>query len=75
MEKFIWEPGNATRYTVYLTDPAEGKRMLMLEMGYTQTWMFVNIGEVDHAYYIAEKLKLNTTDAKAIQDFLKKHNT
>ena len=71
MEKYIWEPGNSTRYTLYLVPIGNGVSILALE--YWQTWMFVGEHFGDHPSYIEEKLKVGKADAEAISLFIKKN--
>jgi hypothetical protein len=74
MKKFIWEPGNATRYTIYFASKmgcGEHGYILMLENN--RKWMHLSREEIPHVSYIEEKLGLNRTDAWAIVHFLEAH--
>ena len=71
MKKYTWEPGNSTRYTIYLAYIGDGKYILALE--YWQTWMFVGKHFGEHPSYIEEKLKISKTDAEAVSLFIKEY--
>ena len=63
----VWQPGNGTRYVVYVT--RIGVRKCIFALEHWQTWMFANLGEYVHHSYIQEKLGLNKADAMAMEQF------
>jgi len=73
MKRFIWEPGNATRYDlVYGPFVAAGKFLLcwMNKGGSGGTSFIWRSGESIHHGYLEEKMDVNTADANGILLFL-----
>lgn len=76
MKKFIWEPGNMTRYTIYLMSKQKcGEHGYILMLENNHRWMHLHREEIPHVSYIEEKLKLNRADAWAIVHFLEAHRS
>ena len=74
MRKFIWEPGNMTRYTIYLMSKLKcGEHGYILMLENNHRWMHLYREEIPHVSYIESKLCLNRTDAEAIVSFLEAH--
>ena len=68
MKQYIWEPGNATRYT--FTCGYLGGNKFLLALHHWNTWMIVWRGEPTHPSYIQEKLRVSKADALAISEFI-----
>ena len=66
-----YQPGNGTKYTITAFRAPHKPGYFMFMLDYWQTFMYVTEGSVPHWTYIQEKLKVSSSDAKALEEFFK----